>query len=149
MKKLIIVLAAGMIASNGMAQTGQKVPPPPPPAPPKTAKFAPPKIVKDELPAPPPPPAPPKGAKFTPPKIVKDGPPPPPPPPKNRPAFMSNKGYAMKIVQIMNEPVIILTKKGTTQKIRMSVWNAKPAYFESKYGQLPPPPPPPPAPPKE
>lgn len=52
------------------------------------------------------------------------------------------------------EPVIILKKKGMVQKIRMSVWNAKPQYFENKYGQLPPPPPPqilpvPPAPPVE
>ncbi len=29
----------------------------------------------------------------------------------------------------------------------MSVWNAKPEYFENKYGKLPPPPPPMPVPP--
>jgi hypothetical protein len=144
MKKLIIVLAVGMIASNGMAQSGKKtVPPPPPPVPPAV-----------EAPAPPPPPAPPQDLQFAPPKIVKDAPPPPRLPKaavtkvKFAPPAVNDKGYAMLIRQTNNEdPVILLTKKGITQKIRMSVWNAKPEYFENKYGKLPPPPPPPPAPP--
>lgn len=125
MKKLIIVLAVGMLAGDGMAQTGKKagVPPPPPPMEIKDMPAPP--------PPPPPPPIPPKGVKFTPPVIVND------------------KGYAITVQPTKEEPVILLRKKGVTQKIRMSVWNAKPAYFENKYGKLPPPPPPaPPMPPK-
>jgi len=146
MKKLMIVLAVGMIASNGMAQSGKKTaPPPPPPAPPTI-----------EAPAtPPPPPAAPQDVQFAPPKIVKDVPPPPRPPKPTvtkvrftPPVIVNDKGYAMLIKQTNNEePIILLTKKGITQKIRMSIWNAKPAYFENKHGKLPPPPPPPPAPP--
>ncbi|MBP6022650.1 hypothetical protein [Ferruginibacter sp.] len=115
MKKLIIVLAVGMLAGDGMAQTGTKagVPPPPPPM-----------EIKDMPAPPPPPPLPPKGVKFTPPVIVND------------------KGYTITVQPTTEEPVILLRKKGVTQKIRMSVWNAKPEYFENKYGQLPPPPPP-------
>ena len=125
MKKLIIVLAVGMLAGDGMAQTGKKagVPPPPPPMEIKDMPVPP--------PPPPPPPIPPKGVKFTPPVIV------------------NNKGYTITVQPTKEEPVILLRKKGVTQKIRMSVWNAKPAYFENKYGKLPPPPPPaPPMPPK-
>ena len=120
MKKLIIVLAVGMLAGDGMAQTGKKagVPPPPPPM-----------EIKDMPVPPPPPPPPPKGVKFTPPVIVND------------------KGYTITVLPTNEEPVILLRKKGITQKIRMSVWNAKPEYFEKKYGKLPPSPPPPPAPP--
>jgi hypothetical protein len=122
MKKLIIVLAVGMLAGDGMAQTGKKaaVPPPPPPM-----------EIKDMPAPPPPPPPPPKGVKFSPPVIVND------------------KGYTITVQPTKEDPVILLQKKGVTQKIRMSVWNAKPAYFENKYGKLPPPPPPaPPMPPK-
>lgn len=122
MKKLIIVLAVGMLAGDGMAQNGKKagVPPPPPPM-----------EIKDMPAPPPPPPPPPQGVKFTPPVIVND------------------KGYTITVQPTTEEPVILLRKKGVTQKIRMSVWNAKPEYFENKYGKLPPPPPPaPPMPPK-
>jgi hypothetical protein len=122
MKKLIIVLAVGMLAGDGMAQSGKKagVPPPPPPM-----------EIKDMPVPPPPPPLPPKDVKFTPPVIVND------------------KGYTITVQPTTEEPVILLRKKGVTQKIRMSVWNAKPEYFENKYGKLPPPPPPaPPMPPK-
>jgi hypothetical protein len=134
MKKLIIVLAVGMIATDSMGQSGKKTAPPPPPPP----------QVKD-MPAPPPPPAPPQNVKFAPPKIVRDAPPPPKPP--KAPAPVNEKGYAILVQPTKEEPVIVLTKKGMTQKIRMSVWNAKPEYFENKYGKLPPPPPPPPRPP--
>ncbi len=123
MKKLIIVLAVGMLAGDGMAQTGKKagVLPPPPPM-----------EIKDmPIPPPPPPPIPPKDVKFTPPVIVND------------------KGYTITVQPTKEESIILLRKKGITQKIRMSVWNAKPEYFENKYGKLPPPPPPaPPIPPK-
>lgn len=122
MKKLIIVLAVGMLAGDGMAQSGKKAGTPPPPSP---------MVVKDMPVPPPPPPMPPKDVKFTPPVIVND------------------KGYAITVQPTKEEPVILLRKKGVTQKIRMSVWNAKPEYFENKYGKLPPPPPPaPPIPPK-
>lgn len=130
MKKLIIVLAVGMIAADSMGQTGKKAAPPPPPPP----------QVKDMPAAPPPPPPPPQQVKFTPPKIVKNVPPPPKPP--KVPAMVNEKGYAILVQPTKEEPVILLTKKGMTQKIRMSVWNAKPEYFENKYGKLPPPPPP-------
>ena len=125
MKKLIIVLAVGMLASDGMAQGSKKagVPPPPPPM-----------EMKDVPPPPPPPPAPPvkpEKVQFTPPLIVNE------------------KGYAITIHGTKDGNIILLKNaKGLTQKIRMSVWNAKPEYFENKYGQLPPPPPPPPAPPQ-
>ncbi len=127
MKKLIILLAVGMLAGDGMAQTGKKagVPPPPPPMEIKDIPAPPPS------PPPPAPPLPPKGVKFTPPVII------------------NNKGYTITVLHTNEEPIILLRKKGVTQKIRMSVWNAKPEYFENKYGQLPPPPPPaPPMPPK-
>ena len=114
MKKLIIVLAVGMIAADGMGQSG-----------------------KHPISAPPPPP-PPQEVQFTPPKLVKNV----PRPPKAPPAMVNEKGYAILVQSTKEEPVILLTKKGITQKIRMSVWNAKPEYFENKYGQLPPPPPP-------
>ncbi|GAB2835752.1 hypothetical protein [Ferruginibacter profundus] len=128
MKKLIIVLAVGIIASDSMAQTGQKAIPPPPPQ------------SKDRHKPPPPPPMPPGDVKFTPPEIVKDAP--PPPRPSKPPVRINEKGYAILVQPAKDEPVILLTKKGVTQKIRMSVWNAKPEYFENKYGKLPPPPPP-------
>src|SRR5882762_3600831 len=104
MKKLIIVLAVGMIAADSMAQSGKKAitPPPPPPQ------------VKD-MPAPPPPPAPPGDVKFTPPKIVNGAPKPPKPP-----VTINEKGYAIWIQPAKEEPIILLTKKGVTQKIRMS-----------------------------
>jgi hypothetical protein len=47
-------------------------------------------------------------------------------------------------MQNESDNIILLSKNGVVQKIKMSVWNAKPEYFESKYGTLPPPPPPPP-----
>jgi hypothetical protein len=138
MKKLIIVLAVGMIAAEAIAQTGKKTTPPTPPQ------------VKD-MPTPPMAPPLPEDVQFTVP------PPPPPPPAKARftPSVIVNeKGYAITVQSTKEEPVIILKKKGIVQKIRMSVWNAKPQYFENKYGKLPPPPPPvlqplsmPPAPP--
>jgi hypothetical protein len=128
MKKLIIVLAVGMLAGDGMAQSGKKAVPAPPPPPMELKEVPPP-------PPPPPPPAPPKPPKhpekvqFTPPIIVND------------------KGYAITIHNTKEGNIIVLkNQKGLIQKIRMSVWNAKPEYFENKYGQLPPPPPPPPPP---
>jgi len=126
MKKLIIVLAVGMIASGAMGQT---------------EKIAAPAAPRVKSPNPPPPPE--KG-KFTPPKIVKDVPPPPVVSKVHftAPVIVNDKGYAMVIKETKEEPVILLTKKGVTQKIRMSIWNAKPEYFENKYGKLPPPPPP-------
>jgi hypothetical protein len=142
MKKLIIVLAVGMITADGLAQSGKKTLPPPPP-----------QEIKDvPIPPPPLPARPPENVQFTPPKIKK-GPLPPPKPPiitKVRftpPVIVNEKGYAIAVRQTKEEPVILLTKKGMTQKIRMSVWNAKPEYFENKYGKLPPPPPPVPVPP--
>jgi len=141
MKKLIIVLAVGMIASDAMAQVGKTAVPPPPP---------PPQELRDMPIPPPPPPAAPQNMDFAP-------PPPPAVPPKppviskvkfTAPVIVNEKGYAILVQPTNEEPIILLTKKGVTQKIRMSIWNAKPEYFENKYGKLPPPPPPPPAPPK-
>jgi hypothetical protein len=135
MKKLIIVLAVGMIASNVMGQSEKTIAPPPP---------------RVKSPKPPPPPPVPENVKFTPPAIIKDAPPPPPAPKApvvskvhfTAPVIVNEKGYAMLVKETKEEPVILLTKKGVTQRIRMSIWNAKPAYFEKKYGKLPPPPPP-------
>ncbi len=114
MKKLIIVLAAGMFTAGAVAQEAVKAPP---------------QEVKD-MPIPPPPPPPPvENVRFTPPVIVNE------------------KGYTITVRNTAAGNIILLRKKGITQKIRMDVWNAKPVYFENKYGMLPPPPPPPPAPP--
>ncbi len=114
MKKIIIVLAAGMFTAGAMAQGDIKVP---------VQKEE----VKDKpIPPPPPPPPvmPPEKVMFTPPIIVNE------------------KGYAVTIRYTSTGNIILLRKKGLTQKIRMDVWNAKPKYFENKYGMLPPPPPP-------
>ncbi len=129
-------MAVGMAATHGLAQNGKK----------NIAPLPPQKEVKDAPPAPPPPPTE---------AIFVQPPPPPPPPPvaplhrlKNKSTQLVNqKGYIISVQNTNEEPVILLTKKGITQKIRMSVWNAKPEYFENKYGKLPPPPPPMPAPP--
>jgi hypothetical protein len=139
MKKLIIVLAVGMITAEGLGQSGKKIVPPPPP---------PQEITDLPMPPPPPPPIrPPESVKFAPPKIKKNPPPPPKPPIVTKvrftpPVIINDKGYAIAVRQTNEEAIILLTKKGITQKIRMSVWNAKPEYFENKYGKLPPPPPP-------
>jgi hypothetical protein len=108
MKKLIIVLAVGMLAGDAMAQSGKKAVMPP---------TASPMELKDKL-APPPPPL---ISKFTPSVIVNE------------------KGYNITVHATKEGHMILLCKKGITQKIRMSVWNAKPTYFENKYGPLPPP----------
>jgi hypothetical protein len=123
MKKLIIVLAVGMIAAEAIAQSSPTRPAEVKemPAAVEEVQFTAPKIVKDA-------PAPPAKVRFTPPVIV------------------NAKGYAITIQNTKEEPIIILKKKGMVQKIRMSVWNAKPQYFENKYGELPPPPPPAPQP---
>lgn len=127
MKKMIIVLATGIITTAAMAQESSKPAPPPPPA------------DLTEMPAPPPPPPPPPPAPPQPPKIEKVS--------FTPPVITNNKGYVIKVVRGKEDHIILVSKKGVTQKIRMSVWNAKPDYFENKYGELPPPPPPPPAPP--
>ena len=127
MKRMFIVLATGIITTAAMAQENSKPVPPPPPA------------DLTEMPAPPPPPPP----------------PPPPAPPKplkiekvsfTPPVIANNKGYAIKVVTAKEDNIILVSRKGITHKIRMSVWNAKPEYFQNKYGALPPPPPPPPPP---
>jgi hypothetical protein len=120
MKKLIIVLAVGIIAAEAMAQSSPARAPEvkeTPVAPAEEVQFTAPTIVKDA-------PTPPAKVRFIPPVIVNE------------------KGYAITVQATKEEPVIILKKKGMVQKIRMSVWNAKPQYFETKYGKLPPPPPP-------
>jgi hypothetical protein len=109
MKKLIIVLAVGMLAGDAMAQTGKKAAPALPTELKDKPALLPPSI---EI------------SKFTPPVIVNE------------------KGYNITVHATKEGNLILLRKKGITQKIRMSVWNAKPAYFENKYGPLPPPPPP-------
>ncbi|MFN8252434.1 MAG: hypothetical protein U0V75_11195 [Ferruginibacter sp.] len=129
MKKMIIVLAAGIITTAAMAQENNKAVPPPPPPP---ADLT-------EMPAPPPPP-PPAPLPPEPPKVMA----------KVHQVDASNandKGYVIRVMKGKEENIILVSKNGVTQKIRMSVWNAKPQYFRNKYGELPPPPPPPPAPP--
>jgi hypothetical protein len=148
MKKLIIVLAVGMITAEGLAQSGKKTLPPPPPPPQE--------ITDVPIPPPPPPPVRPGEPVKATLREIKTVPPPPPPKPPiitkvkfTPPVIVNEKGYAILVRHTKEEPVILLTKKGVTQKIRMSVWNAKPEYFENKYGKLPPPPPPPMPPIKE
>jgi hypothetical protein len=45
--------------------------------------------------------------------------------------------------------MVYMKKKGVTEKVSVEKWNANKAYYEKKYGTLPPPPPPPPAPASE
>ncbi len=123
MKKIIMVMTVSIIAGQLTAQTSKKLMPPPPPplvdipkAPP-----APPMEVID-IPIPPSSPTPPENVRFTPPIIVND------------------KGYTITVHSTKEGEIILLRKKGVIQKIRMSIWNAKPEYFENKYGKLPPPP---------
>lgn len=134
MKKMIIVLAAGIISTAAIAQKTDRPVPPAPPAPPE---------MNDVPPAPPTPPS------VTDMQVPPPPPPSPPPPPKQPKKHFAtatnNKGYTIKIMQHESDNIILVSKNGIVQKIRMSVWNAKPKYFENKYGKLPPPPPPPPA----
>ncbi len=121
----MIVLAAGIISTAAIAQKTHKPVPPAPPAPPE---------MKDLPPAPPAPPG----------VAAMEAPPPPPPaPPKppKPPVIKSKTGYVITVMQQKDDDIVLLRKNGITQKIRMSVWNAKPEYFEKKYGMLPPPPP--------
>ena len=128
MKKIIMMMTVSIIAGQLIAQTTKKLMPPPPPlvdipkAPPAPA---PPMEVMD-IPIPPSPPTPPEHVKFTTPIIVND------------------RGYTITVHSTTEGEIILLRKKGVIQKIRMSIWNAKPEYFENKYGKLPPPPPAPP-----
>ena len=73
MKKITMLLFAGMISTQLFAQNTKTlaVPPPPPPAP---------VVIDAVLPPPPPPPAP--VVEFTPPKIIKNKPARPPQAPK-------------------------------------------------------------------
>jgi hypothetical protein len=79
-----------------------------------------------------------------PPPEMKQLPPPPPPPVAPKvPVVKSSKGYIITVMENKGDNIVVLKKNGVVQKIRMSIWNAKPEYFENKYGLLPPPPPPP------
>jgi len=93
-------------------------PPPPPPPPPPPA------------PEPPTAPAPPQieQVKFTPPVIVND------------------KGYGLSVHYYNGKNLVYMKKNGVSEKISLDKWKANRAYYENKYGELPPPPPPPPAP---
>lgn len=134
MKKLIIVLAVSMFASDGMAQNGGK-----------EVNAAP--QMKDILIPPPPPPPPPLPPEINSPEN-KVLPPPSPALKKNtkKCVCVNEKGYSILVQNTREGEIILLRKKGVLQKIRMTIWNAKPEYFENKYGKLPPPPPPPPPP---
>lgn len=125
MKKILLVLTACSISGYLSAQSSKagKASPPPPPTPPVVA----------ELPPPPPPPPPPpeplsEEEKFTPPAIVND------------------QGYSLSIHANNGNTIIYAKKKGVTEKIPLEKWEANKAYYEKKYGELPPPPPPPPVP---
>jgi len=122
MKRTLLLLTVCSISGYLSAQSakGAKVPPPPPLPPPALAEL------------PPPPPAPPEApveeATFIPPAIVNE------------------QGYSLSVHNNNGNTMIYAKKKGVTEKISLEKWNANKAYYEKKYGELPPPPPPPPAP---
>ncbi|HNU89591.1 MAG TPA: hypothetical protein PKJ94_14925, partial [Ferruginibacter sp.] len=85
-------------------------------------------------------------------------PPPPPPPPEapkeevkfTPPVIANDMGYDLSVHNNNGNTMIYAKKKGVTEKISLEKWNANSAYYEKKYGKLPPPPPPaPPAQEKE
>ena len=119
MKKKIFLFAI-CIAGMSVYVNAQKKNHVPPPPPP-----APPLAAK--VPQPPPPPEP---IKFIPPRIVKDG-----------IDFKINGNNGKTIVSVYKN-------KKQVDKVNMTEWNSHKAFYEKKYGQLPPPPPPaPPVPP--
>ncbi len=144
MKKLIIVLAVSMFASNGFTQTNKKVTNP---ITPELKKLPLPPIppIPPLPPLPPIPPIPSESSNqvidFTLPEIEKDIPAPPNPPIKpikfKPPVIVNENGYAIIVKNTTDGAIILLRKKGITQKINLAVWNAKPGYFENKYGKLP------------
>jgi len=128
MKKVLLLLTVCAVSAQLSAQTAKagKTPPPPPPPPPALAELPPP-----PPPPPPPPEAPKEEVKFTPPVIVND------------------MGYDLSVHNNNGNTMIYAKKKGVTEKISLEKWNANSAYYEKKYGKLPPPPPAPPAQEKE
>lgn len=126
MKKILLLLTVCSISAHLSAQTTKVNKTPPPPPPPALAELPPP---------PPPPPTPPEAPqeemKFTPPVIVND------------------MGYNLSVHNNNGNTMIYAKKKGVTEKISLEKWNANSAYYEKKYGKLPPPPPPPPLPTKD
>jgi len=139
MKKTLLVLfvcatSTHIIAQKTKTEKAEKpvqsaiavndiAPPPPPPPPP-----APPEAPESPVP-PPPPPAPPEQVTFTAPVIVSD------------------KGYNLSVHYYNGKNLVYMKKGSVTEKVSMDKWNANRAYYENKYGILPPPPPPPAAPP--
>ena len=105
-------------------------------------------------PLPPPPPAAPTPAPPPPPPPAPPVPPPPPPAPEeisevkfNLPVIVNDKGYLISVHYNNGNNMVYMKKKGVTEKVSLAKWNANAAFYENKYGMLPPPPPPPPAPP--
>lgn len=128
MKKIMTMLLLCTIAAGSYAQkneTGVPAPPPPPPPP------------SDLAPPPPPPPAVPQVA--LPP--VPPAPPTPPVPPI--PDMENDLGYELSVHYNNGNNMVYVKKDGKTEKISLKEWNAKKAFYEKKYGPLPPPPPPP------
>ena len=119
MKKIIIVAVVCVVYASSYAQNNESaaVAPPPPPAAP--------------LPPPPPPPIPP--------------PPPPPPPPVlyQKESFINTnkKGYNLSIETINGTDVVLVKKKGKTEKISAKEWFQMKDSYETEYGILLPPPP--------
>ena len=118
MKKIILLAVVCIVFASSHAQNNESaaVAPPPPPAAP--------------LPPPPPPPIPP--------------PPPPPPPPVlyQKESFINTnkKGYNLSIETINGTDVVLVKKKGKTEKISAKEWFKMKDHYESKYGILLPPP---------
>ena len=116
MKKIILVAVVCVVYASSYAQNNESpaVAPPPPPA--------------AQLPPPPPPPLP-----------------PPPPPPvlyqKESLANTNEKGYNLSIETINGTDVVLIKKKGKTEKISAKEWFQMKDRYESKYGILLPSPP--------
>lgn len=129
------LLVVCTIAANSYAQHENAVTPPSPPPPPPPSDLAP----------PPPPPPPPMAVSE-----IAPVPPVPPAPPIQpaAPKMQTDKGYDISVHNNNGNTMVTVKKDGKTEKISLKDWNAKKAFYEQKYGELPPPPPPPPAPAK-
>lgn len=119
------------IAVSSYAQQNENGAPPPPLPPPL-----------DMAPPPPPPPVP----QVAP--LPPIPPPPPVPPIPPIPEIVNDLGYEISVHYNNGNNMVYVKKDGKTEKISMKEWNANTAFYEKKYGVLPPPPPLPPVPAK-
>jgi len=142
MKKISTVVVVCIISTQLIGQTKTKRQPPPPPEP-TIEMIAP----VPPLPPPPPPPVPKvtNEVEITSIAAVPVPPvplPPPPVPPTLPYRKVNERGYSMTIKTIDDKTTIKVKKGGFSEMIPLEKWNANKAFYEKRYGKLPPPPPP-------